>query len=122
MLLVTDRSSVSFPFHVAFHTAMKFASLSLSWTHWALLPPVEVCAVSNICMQLFCRPLLPRPAIARPCREGRVAVVVYSGGDVDRGASGHLKFFVMSLIQGSPNEIWVLGFARLYHAAFSVSS
>jgi hypothetical protein len=40
---------------------------SLWWTHWALLPPVEVCAVSNICMQTFCRPLLPGPAKARPC-------------------------------------------------------
>ena len=42
------------------------------WTHWALLPVLEVCAVSNICMQTFCRPPLPRPAKARPCGEGVV--------------------------------------------------
>jgi hypothetical protein len=65
------------------HTAMeRSVGGSLLLTHWALLPLVEVCAVSNICMQTFCRPLLPRPAKARPCREGVVAGVVSSLGDV----------------------------------------
>jgi hypothetical protein len=34
---------------------------------------------------------LPRSVIARPCREERVAVVVYSGGDGDGCASGRFE-------------------------------
>jgi hypothetical protein len=57
-------------------------------------------------MQLFCRPRLPRPAIARPCREEVVAVVVYSGAEVD--VKVQLMFFVMSISQVSPNDVWVV--------------